>query len=186
MKWIYPNLSKGPILNNPSLEVEAKVNSLNKNQKIHHHRHKTINTIIRILTTITIIRIIEVNPEVIDPIEGKIQDVPLEAKISVVEVKVIRTYTKANIKMTAIKAIITRVIKDFTIIHIEIFLKVIAMDNLGLEAMAKAEAIITAVVVVGLIINIISIMVMKMSTRQTNMVHLVLYAVAIITLPNIA
>ena len=57
--------------------------------------------------------------------------------------------------------------------------------------MAKAEAITTAVVVVGLtieamlIINIISIMVMRMSTRQTNTVHHVLYAVAIITLPNI-
>ena len=66
------------------------------------------------------------------------------------------------------------------------------MDNLEVEAMAKAEAIITAMVMVGLIIeamliiHIISIMVMMMSTRQTNMVHLVLYAVAIITLPNIA
>ena len=35
------------------------------------------------------------------------------------------------------------------------------------------------------IINIISIMAMMMSTRQINMVHHVLYAVAIITLPNI-
>ena len=32
---------------------------------------QTINTIMRILTTITIMRIIEVNPEVIDPIEAK-------------------------------------------------------------------------------------------------------------------
>ena len=30
-EWIYPNLSKGPILSNPSLEVEEKANSLNKN-----------------------------------------------------------------------------------------------------------------------------------------------------------
>ena len=65
------------------------------------------------------------------------------------------------------------------------------MDNLEEKAMAKAEAIIVAMVVVGLIIkgmliiNIISIMVMMMSTRQTNMVHHVLYAVATITLPNI-
>ena len=137
-------------------------------------------------------RIIEVNPEVVDPIETKIHDVPLEAKISVAEFKEIRTHTKANIKMLAIKAIITRVIEDFIIIHIEIFLKVIAMDNLEVEAMAEAEVIIMAMVTVGLIIeamliiNIISIMVMMMSTRQTNMVHLVLYAVAIITLPNIA
>ena len=135
-------------------------------------------------------RIIEVNPEAIDPIEAKIQDIPLEAKISVAEVKETRTHTKANIKMMAIRAIITRVIKDFIIIHIEISLQVIAMDNLEAEAMAEAEAITAAVVAVGqiiesmLIINIISIMVMMMSTRQTNTVHHVLYAVAIITLAN--
>ena len=68
----------------------------------------------------------------------------------------------------------------------------IAMANLEVEAMAEAEAIIAAMVTVGLIIevmltiNIISIMVMMMSTRQTNMVHLMLYALATITLPNIA
>ena len=185
MKQKYPNLLKGPILNNPSLEVEAKVNSPNKNQKIHHHKHKMINTIV------TIMRIIEVNPEAVDPIEAKIQDVPFEAKISVAEVKETRAHIKANIKMMAIKAIITRVIEDFIIIHIDISLKVIAVDNLEAEAVAKAEPIITAVVAVGpiieamLIIHIISIMVMMMSTRQTNTVHHVLYAVAIITLPNI-
>ena len=58
--------------------------------------------------------------------------------------------------------------------------------------MAKAEVIITAVVTVGpiievmLLVNIISIMVMMMSTRQTNMACLVLYPEAIITPPNIA
>ena len=84
-----------------------------------------------------------------------------------------------------------QVIKDFIIIHVEISLKVIAMDNIEAEAMAKAEAITTVVVMIGpiieamLIINIISIMVMMMSTRQTNTVRHVLYAVAIITLPNV-
>ena len=170
--------------------MEAKVNNPNKNQKIHHHKHKMINTIMRILITITILRIIEVNLEAIDPIEAKMQDIPLEAKISVAEVKETRTHTKANIKMMAIKAIITRVIKDFIIIHVEISLKVIAMDNLEAEAMAEAEAIIVAMVAVGLIIeamliiNIINIMVMMMSTRQTNTFHYVLYVVATITLPN--
>ena len=107
------------------------------------------------------------------------------------EVKETTTHTKANIKMMAIKAIITRVIEHFIIIHIETSLKVIAMDNLEAEAMAEAEAIIVAMVTVGLIIkamliiNIISITVMMMSTRQTNMVHHVLYVVATITLPNI-
>ena len=146
----------------------------------------------RILTTIIIMRIIEVNPEVVDPIEAKMQDIPLEAKISMAEVKKTRTHTKANIKMMAIKAIITRVIEDFIITHVETFLKVIATDNLEVEVMAKAEVIITAVVTVGpiievmLLINIISIMVMMMSTRQTNMACLVLYPEAIITPPNIA
>ena len=150
-----------------------------------------INIIMKILTTITIMRIIGANPEVVDPIEDKIQDVPLEAKISVAEVKEIRMHTKANIKMTAIKAIITRIIKDSIIIHVEISLKVIAMVNQEAEAVAMAEAITAAVVTVGpiieamLIINIISIMFMMMSTRRINTVHHVLYAVAIITPPNI-
>ena len=144
----------------------------------------------KILTTTTIIRITEVNPEAVDPIEAKIQDVPLEAKISVAEVKETRTRTKANIKLMAIKAIITRVIEDFIIIHVEIFCKVIVTDNLEAEAVAETEAIIAAMVMVGLvikamlIINIISIMVMMMSTRQINTFHHVLYVVAIITLPN--
>ena len=101
-KMEIPQPFKGACLKNPSLEVEAKVNNLNKNRKIHHHKHKMINTIMRILTTITIMRIIEVTPEAVDPIEAKIQDIPLEAKISMAEVKETRTHTKANIKMTAI------------------------------------------------------------------------------------
>ena len=108
------------------------------------------------------------------------------------EANKIKIHTKANIRMMAIKAIITRAIEDFIITHIEISLRVIAMAIPEAEAIVKAEAIITAVVVVGpiieavLTINTISIMVMMMSTRQTNMVHHVHYAVAIILLPNIA
>ena len=145
----------------------------------------------RTLTTITIMRIIGASPEVIDPIENKIQDVPLEVKIFMAEVKEIRTHTKANIKMTVIKAIITRVIEDSIIIHVEISLKVIVTVNQEAKAVAMAEAITMVVVAVGpiieamLIINIISIMFMMMSTRQINTVHHALYAVAIITLPNI-
>ena len=66
------------------------------------------------------------------------------------------------------------------------------MDNLEVEAMAEAEVIIAAMVTTGqiievmLIINIISITVMMMSTRWTNMAHLVHYAEAVITPPNIA
>ena len=71
-----------------------------KNQKIHHHKHKMINIIMRTLTIITIMRIIGASPEVIDPIEDKIHDIPLEVKISMAEVKEIRTHTKVNIKMS--------------------------------------------------------------------------------------
>ena len=148
------------------------------------------NTTMRIITIITITRIIEVNPEGVDPIEAKIQVISSEAKIFVAEANEIKIHTKANIRMMAIKAIITRAIKDFIITHVEISLRVIATAILEAEAMAEAEAIIMAVV--GPIIkvmpttNTISIMVMVMSTRQTNMVHHVHYAVSIITLPNIA
>ena len=151
-----------------------------------------INTIMMILTIITIMSIIEVNPEGIDPIEAKIQVVSSEAKIFMAEPNEIKIHTKANIKMTAIKAIITRAIEDFIITHVEISLRVIAMAIPEAKAMAKAEAIIAAVVTVGpiieimLTINTISIMVMMMSTRQTNTVHHVHYGVNIITLPNIA
>ena len=94
--------------------------------------------------------------------------------------------------MMAIKAIITRAIEDLIITHIEISLRVIATAIPEVEAVAKLEAIIAAMVAVSpiievmLTINTISIMVMMMSTRQSNMVYHVHYVVAIITLPNIA
>ena len=137
-------------------------------------------------------RIIEVNPEDVDPIEAKIQAISSEAKTFVAKVNEIRTHTKANIKMMAIKAIITRAIEDFIITHVEISLRVIATAIAEVEAMAKAGAIIAAMVTVGSIIevmqtiNTISIMAMKVSTRQSNMVHHVHFVAAIITLPNVA
>ena len=136
-------------------------------------------------------RIIGDNLEVADPIEDKIQDIPLEVKIFTVEVKEIRIHTKVNIKMTAIKATITRVIGDSIILHAEISLKVVVMVNQEEEAVAMAEAITKVVVMVGpiieamLIANIISIMFMMMSMRRINMDYHALYVVAIITLPNI-
>ena len=72
------------------------------------------------------------------PYKGQI---PLEVKISMAEVKEIRTHTKANIKMTVIKAVITRVIENSIITHVETFLKVIALVNQEAEAVAVAEAI---------------------------------------------
>ena len=149
------------------------------------------NTIMRILTIIIILRITEANLEDVDPTEVKIQVVSSEAKTFMAEVNKIKTHTKADVKMAAIKAIITKTIEDSIITHAEISLKVMATAILEAEAMAEAEAIIVAMVAVGLIIkvmliiNIISIMAMMMSTRQSNMVHHVHYVVDIITPLNI-
>ena len=137
-------------------------------------------------------RIIKANLEDVDSTDAKIQVNSSEAKIHVAEVNEIRIHTKANIKTTAIKAIITKAIKVFIITHAEIFNRVIITAKLEAETVAEAEAIIMAVVTVGPIIevilttNTISIMVMMMSTRQINMVHHVHYAVATIILLNIA
>ena len=106
-------------------------------------------------------------------------------------VNAIKTCTRANIRVIAIKAIITKAIVVFTITHVEIFNKVIIMANFKAEVMVMAEVITMDVVTVGPIIKVttitstISIMVMMMSTRQINMVHYVHYVVAIITPPNI-
>ena len=65
------------------------------------------------------------------------------------------------------------------------------MANLEAEAVVMTEVITMAVTTVGPIIevtlttNTISIMVMMMSTRQTNMVHHVHYVVVITTPLNI-
>ena len=151
-----------------------------------------IHTIMMILTIIIILRIIEANLGDVKPTEVKIQVISSEAKISMAEVNEIRTHTKANIKMTAIKAIITRTIEVFIITHAEIFNRVIIMAKPEAEAMAEAEAIIMAVVMADPIIevmpttNTISIMAMMMMiTRQISMVHTVLYVVDTITLLNI-
>ena len=137
-------------------------------------------------------RIIEANLEDVDPTEAKIQVIFSEVKIREAEVNKIRNHTKANIKTMAIKARVTKVIEVYIITNAEIFNKVIIMANLEAEAMAKAEAIIKAMVMAGPIIkvilttNTISIMVMMMSIRQINMVHHVHYAVATTILLNIA
>ena len=143
-----------------------------------------------ILIIITTMKIIEVNLDDVDLIEAKIQVNFSEVKICMAEVNAIKIHTKANIKTIAIKVIITKAIKVYIITHIEISNRAIIMANLEAEAMV-VEVITMAVVTVGPIIevilttNTISIMVMMMSTRQTNMVHHVHYAVAIITPLNI-
>ena len=106
-----------------------------------------------------------------------------------VEVNAVKIRTKANIRVTITKVIITKAIVVYITTHIEIINKVTIMANLEAEAVGVVEVITAEIVAVGLIIeaitiiNTISIMVMMMSTRQINMVHHVHYVVAIITPP---
>ena len=136
-------------------------------------------------------RIIEVNLEDVDPTEAKIQINFSEVKICMVKVNTIKIHTKANIKTIAIKVIITKRTEVNIITHAEISNRAIIMANLEAEAVVMAEAITMDTVMVGPIIevtlttNTISIMVMMMSTRQTNMVHHVHYVVVITTPLNI-
>ena len=136
-------------------------------------------------------RITEVNPEAIDPIEVNILDDFSEVKIHMVEANILKTYTKVNIKVTIIKVITTKAIMVYTTTHIETINRVTIMANLDAEAVVEAEVITMDVVMAGLIIkaittiNTISIMVMVMITSQINMAHHVHYVVAIIIPPNI-
>ena len=60
-------------------------------------------------------RITEVNLEAIDLTEAKILVNFSEVKIHMVEVNAIKTHTRANIRVIAIKAIITKAIMVYTI-----------------------------------------------------------------------
>ena len=119
-------------------------------------------------------KIIEVNLEDIDLTETKKQVNFSEVKICMAEVNTIKIHTKANIKTIAIKVIITKAIEVYIITHVEISNRAIIMANLEAEAMVVAEVITVAVITAGQIIevilttNTISITVMMMSTRQTN------------------
>ena len=136
-------------------------------------------------------QIIEVNLEDVGLTEDKIQANFSEVKICEVEVNGIKIHTKANIKITVIKVIITKVIEVHIITHTETSSRVIIMANLEAKAMVMAEEITMTMAMAGPIIevmlttNTISIMVMMMSTIQTNMVHHVHYVVVITTPLNI-
>ena len=86
-------------------------------------------------------RTIEVNPEAKDLTEAKILVDFSEVKIHMVEVSTVKTHPKANIRVIAIKVIITKAIVVYIITHIEIFNKAIIMVNLEAEAMVMAEVI---------------------------------------------
>ena len=138
----------------------------------------------------TTMRITEVNPEAIDPIEANILDDFSEVKILMAEANIPKTHTKVNIKVTIIKATTTKATVVYTTTHIEAIIRVIIMANLEAEAMVMVEVITIDMVMTGLIIkaiktiNTISIMVMMMTTSLINMAHHVHYVVAIIIPPN--
>ena len=136
-------------------------------------------------------RITQVIPEAIDPIEAKILDNFSEVKILMVGANITKIHIEVNTKVTIIKAITTKAIMVCTTTHVEAIIRVIIMANLEAEAVVVVEVIIMAAVMSGLIIevitttNTISIMVMMMTTSLTNMAHYVHYVVTIITPPSI-
>ena len=136
-------------------------------------------------------RITEVNPEAIDPIEANILDDFSGVKILMVEANVPKIHIKVNIKVTIINTITTKAIVVYTTTHVEAIIMVIIMANLEAEAMVVVEVITMDAVVAGLIIkaittiNIISIIDMMMTTSLINMAHHVHYVVAIIIPLNI-
>ena len=107
-------------------------------------------------------RITEVNPEAIDPIEAKLLDDFSEVKVLAVEANITKIHIKVNTKVTIIKAITSKEIMVCTTTHIEAITRVIIMANLEAEAVVMVEVITVDAVVAGLITttNTISIMVM--------------------------
>ena len=136
-------------------------------------------------------KITEVNLEATNPIEAKLLDDFSEVKILMVEANSTKIHIKVNTKVTIIKAITTKVLMVNTTTHVEAIIRVIIMANLEAKAMVMVELITMDTVTAGLIIevitttNIISIMVMIMTTSLSNMAHHVHYVVATITPPNI-
>ena len=135
-------------------------------------------------------RITEVNPEAIDPIEANILDDFSEVKISMAEANVPKIHTKVNIKVTIIKAITTKAIMVYPTTHIG-YQQGNNYDQFRGRAMVMVEVISVDAVTAGLIIeaiiiiNTISIMVMMMTTSLINMAHHVHYVVAIIIPPTL-
>ena len=101
-------------------------------------------------------KITEVNPEAIDPIEANILDDFSEVKILMAETNVPKTHIKVNIKVTIIKATTTKAIMVYTTTHVEAIIRVIIMANLEEEAMVVVEVITVDAVAAGLIIEVIT------------------------------
>ena len=109
-------------------------------------------------------RITEVNPEAIDPIEAKILDDFSEVKILMVEANVTKIHIKANTKVTIIKAIVV-----YTTTHIEAIFRVIIMANLEAEAVVMVEIITVDTLAAGLIaVYIDSLVMITIEKSETN------------------
>ena len=115
------------------------------------YRYKRNNTVMKILTITTTMKITEVNPEAIDLIGANILDDFSEVKILMVEANVPTTHTKVNIKVTIIKVITTKATVVKTTTHVEAINRVIIMANLEAEAMVTVEVITMDIVMAGLI-----------------------------------
>ena len=119
----------------------GKDKQLQQSQTPLQYRYKRNNTLMKIPIITTTMRITEVNPEAIDPIEAKILDDFSEVKIIMVEANITKIHIKVNTKVTIIKAITTKAIMAYTTTHIEAIIRVIIMANLEAEAMVVVEEI---------------------------------------------
>ena len=95
----------------------------------------------------------EVNLEAINLTDAEILDNFSDVKIHMVEGNTVKIHTKANMRVTAAKVIITKAIMVYITTQVEISNKVTIMANLGAEAMVIAEIITTDVVTASLIIR---------------------------------
>ena len=106
--------------------------------------------LIKIPIITTTMKIVEVNLEVKDHIDVKILANLSEFTIPVVEANVTKIHVKANMKVTIIKAITTKIIFVSTTTHVEAIIRVIIMANLEVEARAMVEVVTMDVVTEGL------------------------------------
>ena len=87
------------------------------------------------------------------PYRGQILDNFSEVKIHMIEVNAVKICTKANIRVTITKVIITKAIVVYITTNVEIINKVTIMANLEAEAVIMAEVITMDVVMLGLILR---------------------------------
>ena len=113
----------------PKIEEEGKATSNSKSQTPLQYRYKRNNTLMKIPIITTTMRITEVNPEAVDPIEAKLLEDFSQVEILVVEANATKIHIKVNTKVTIIKAITTKILVVNTTNHVEAIIRVIIMAN---------------------------------------------------------